>query len=193
MDFKFKQVDRGWTKLTQLVDSLKNGEAYVKAGVLSGGENRLTRAEHASTAATNRDANGRFLKGSGAKTKSTVEGSGADTVMIAAIQEFGVPEKGIPERSFIRAPFAAHKTECVGLLKIEIKKAYEGRGDIPKALDRLGLKMVSFMRTAIKFSSGGNEPYPPNAPSTIEKKGSSRPLVDTGQLLRSITHEVVSK
>jgi hypothetical protein len=30
--------------------------------------------------------------------------------------------------------------------------------------------------------------WPPNAPSTIRAKGSDRPLIDTGELRRSITH-----
>ncbi len=32
--------------------------------------------------------------------------------------------------------------------------------------------------------------WPPNAPSTIKRKGSDRPLIDTGALRRSITHIV---
>ena len=32
---------------------------------------------------------------------------------------------------------------------------------------------------------------PPNAPRTIARKGSANPLIDTGHLRQSITHEVI--
>jgi hypothetical protein len=37
-----------------------------------------------------------------------------------------------------------------------------------------------------KIVDGAGVP-PPNAPSTVAKKGSSRPLVDTGRLVNAIT------
>jgi len=33
--------------------------------------------------------------------------------------------------------------------------------------------------------------HPPNAPITIARKGSSNPLIDTGQLMNSVTWQVV--
>ena len=40
----------------------------------------------------------------------------------------------------------------------------------------------------LKFTDGT---LTPNAPSTIKKKGSSRPLIDTGQLRQSISNKVI--
>ena len=41
------------------------------------------------------------------------------------------------------------------------------------------------------FSTNGYGQWKPNAPMTIEKKKSNSPLIDTGQLRRSITSKVV--
>ena len=36
-----------------------------------------------------------------------------------------------------------------------------------------------------------NGNWVPNAPATIRRKGSDRPLIDTGQLVNSVEYEVV--
>lgn len=54
-----------------------------------------------------------------------------------------------------------------------------------KGLARIGLQMESDIRATIDSSVG-----PPNADSTIERKGSSGTLIDTGQMKQSVTSEV---
>jgi len=61
-------------------------------------------------------------------------------------------------------------------------------GELPSvhnALDRVGQKFVGDVQARIR---AGIEP--PNAESTVEKKGSSTPLIETGQLWTSVRHEV---
>jgi hypothetical protein len=50
--------------------------------------------------------------------------------------------------------------------------------------DALGQQMVSDVNQTVR--SGAGVP-PPLKPATIARKGSSRPLVDTGRLLSAIT------
>jgi hypothetical protein len=110
----------------------------------------------------------------------------ATVLLIATVHEFGVAVKGIPERSFIRAGFDYYRSrieeESEELLKQVI---YQG---LPAStfFDALGQIMVGFIQTYLTDLS-----YPPLQPSTIARKGSSNPLIDTGQLRDSITYEVV--
>jgi hypothetical protein len=109
-------------------------------------------------------------------------------VQIATVHEFGLPERGIPERSFIRATVDAGAARYRKLLKQLLEKLVErkGKGEgIPQALRLLGEQMRADIIARI---NAGIEP--PNAPATIAAKGSSTPLIDTGQLKQSISYEV---
>lgn len=56
-----------------------------------------------------------------------------------------------------------------------------------QALERIGLYAQSVVRRHLVDLKD-----PPNAAVTVLRKGSTNPLVDTGQLVRSISYEVVS-
>ncbi len=102
---------------------------------------------------------------------------------IATIHEFGLGN--VPERSFLRA-WADENVE-------EIKKdlggigiaVVEGKLTAEQGLERFGVLAVGQIQKRIV---AGIEP--PLAPATIKRKGSSTPLVDTGQLKSAITYEV---
>ncbi len=104
---------------------------------------------------------------------------------IATFNEFGL---GVPERSFIRG-YVDDKEQAI---RDDIKKlallVVQGKKTTEEALDLLGLKVVGGMQKRISDGI-----LPANAPSTIARKGSSKPLIDTGQLRSSITHRVNSK
>ncbi len=101
--------------------------------------------------------------------------------------EFGTPK--IPKRSFLRMPIF-QKSEAIlqevkaagALKKLAAGKAIEVLADI-------GIGCESAILEA--FESHGFGDWAANAPSTIERKGSDSPLIDTGQLRRSITSSVV--
>ena len=62
------------------------------------------------------------------------------------------------------------------------------KGQLPSVhnvLDRAGLKFVGDVQQRMKAGID-----PPNAESTVERKGSSTPLIDKGQLWTSIRHQV---
>ena len=102
---------------------------------------------------------------------------------IGAWQEFGTDT--IPARSFIRAPY--EKAEREGRVKATSAMAAIARGKMTpdRALSLIGMFFKAKMQQAIR----ANIP-PALADSTIAAKGSSTPLIDTGQLLRSIDYEV---
>jgi hypothetical protein len=112
---------------------------------------------------------------------------GISTVGLAIIHEFGT--ETIPERSFIRSTYDAHRAEYMAMLKKLVAAVVSTKPKMTEkeALGILGAKIASDMKA--KITEGEGIP-PPLSPETIRRKGSSRPLVDTGQLLNSITWEV---
>lgn len=63
-----------------------------------------------------------------------------------------------------------------------------GKTALKQALSSLG----QIHSTNIKNAIQAGDKLEPNAPSTIRKKGSDKPLFDTGNMLRAITHKVRS-
>jgi hypothetical protein len=108
---------------------------------------------------------------------------GLSVAMIAAIQEFGAPRAGIPPRPFMRNMVAAKQGEwpkaIAGLLK---QTNYDGR----KTLQLIGEAIAGQLRQSIKDTNA-----PPLKPATIKAKGSSKPLVDSGHLLASVSYQVI--
>ena len=119
-------------------------------------------------------------------------GKGKTVVDIAVQNEFGSPGGKIPERSFIRSTTDANAEKYKAGIRRGFRDMIEdavtkGQVDPAKAkgMERLGLQVTGDIKRAI---SDGIPP--PNAPSTIAHKGSDTPLIDTGRLRQSISHEV---
>jgi hypothetical protein len=110
----------------------------------------------------------------------------SDIATYAAANEYGTDKAGrnksvtIPERSFLRSTVDSKKTDeeiYDGLARIYEDKKFDAK----KTLKTIGVFLVAEVKKKIL----SNMP-PPNAPSTIEKKGSSRTLVDQGMLHKAI-------
>lgn len=108
---------------------------------------------------------------------------------IGVIHEFGSESNGIPPRSFLRMPIEHFSKEILKSLSGTTAKALLERGDYKGIFALLGASAEGFVKLA--FASSGFGQWPPNAPSTVAAKGSSRPLIDSGQLRDSITSDVV--
>jgi hypothetical protein len=91
----------------------------------------------------------------------------------------------IPPRPFIRQPFDNSKEKLIKAAEQLMAKIVDGTIDRHGALEVLGDVLLIEIRKSIN-----NREYEPNAPSTIRKKGSDMPLVDTGRLLQSLKIEV---
>ena len=107
---------------------------------------------------------------------------GKSVAMVAAIQEFGAPSRGIPPRPFFRGLINAKSGEwpdaVAGLLKANDY-------DAEKTLTLTGAAIAGQLQEAITQFSGA-----PLAESTVKKKGSSKQLVDTGVMLAAVNFEV---
>ena len=111
--------------------------------------------------------------------------SGMTLLEVAAAHEFGAPAAGIPQRSFIRATIDLHRDEIAQLQIALARRVIAGELTADQALDQLGAKVASWCQVRIAEGIA-----PALHPDTIERKGSSTPLVDTGQLRSSITWKV---
>jgi hypothetical protein len=119
--------------------------------------------------------------------KAAEEGAAGLTVgQIASYHEFG---RGVPERSFIRGYVDSHRQLIDGWIKDAAKKLLKrgGATTIQKELGKLGLKIEDGMADYIESALW----LRPLDQRTIDRKRSSTPLIHTGQLVRSISSEVV--
>lgn len=105
---------------------------------------------------------------------------------IAEFHEFGT-SGGVPERSFMRATIDEKREEIRGIQRTLARRVLSNRERLgPKrALSILGLAIESMIKARIRAG------IPPQVkPATLARKRSSIPLIDTGQLIQSITFEV---
>lgn len=117
------------------------------------------------------------------------KGDGLTVVEIGAVHEFGAGR--VPERSFLRATFDQNRDHYQkfmtnGLRREVLDVAKTGdAGPENRTLKQLGLKVEGDVKKRIAEGID-----PPLHPLTIARKGSSKPLIDTGQLRASIASEI---
>lgn len=129
-----------------------------------------------------------FLRSSGEyKPRSGGERQGQPVTVaqIAAIHEFGAPGAGIPERSFMRGAIDQNGPALEKFMRRLTLEILLGKSTRKRAFGILG----EFVKNLMKRTIQRGVP-PPNAPETIRRKGSSKPLIDTGQMINSIDWEV---
>ena len=126
-----------------------------------------------------------------AEDADKVKAEGINLAGIAAVNEFGTDRAGrgknivIPERSFIRSTMDEEKNYFYRITKNALNNIVMG-ADIFKEFSIIGLAISSAIKKKITDLR-----EPPNAPSTIRRKGSSNPLIDTGRMRASVRHKVV--
>ncbi|MFK0339197.1 hypothetical protein ACIQT7_18165 [Agrobacterium deltaense] len=118
----------------------------------------------------------------------------ADNIQKAIWNEFGT-RPGIPERPFMRNTMrsnrAAYKAAMKAAAATIIAQAALGKSvasEKRKALSKLGIKAQGDIQVEITALR-----TPPNAPSTIRQKGSSNPLIDSGEMRAAVTFKVEDK
>jgi phage gpG-like protein len=110
---------------------------------------------------------------------------GLSIVEVARTHEFGSITKKIPARSFLRVPFYEKEKQVDNLIFRGYKMMVEKNETVDKALDLIGLGARDISVGAFRDNN-----WQELKPSTIKAKGSSAPLIDTGNLRQSITWEV---
>lgn len=180
-----KVKDRGWRRINKAFKSLDGWEATIGA------------------------------HGDAGKHKG-----GIDNVALTAIHEFGVQfrhpggtpytfvgnrvvflKKGdpraigitrphmiqIPERSFLRSTWDKRVKSYERLLQKQAGLVMDGRATAPQAVGIVGEKVLADVKRTIKRGVP-----PPLKPATVARKGSTKQLIDTGQMIGSL-HVKVKK
>lgn len=109
---------------------------------------------------------------------------GTTIVEVGAVNEFG--SIGVPERPFLRTTMAQRHTEYENIKKQLLADIITGKKTVARAIAILGIKAQADVVSTIN-----NWDDPPNSPETVDHKGSSQPLVDTGVMKKSINWEAL--
>ncbi|OXM32281.1 hypothetical protein [Salmonella enterica] len=106
---------------------------------------------------------------------------GTPVPMVAATNEFGNPANNQPPRPYFRNAIAEHEGEWQEAMATLI----ENGGDPRDALSLLGEIIVDDIKESIRQLDS-----PPLSPVTIARKGFDKPLIDTSNMLNSVSYEV---
>lgn len=132
----------------------------------------------------------------------------AEMVMIARVHEYGIeitvtdkmrgylasqgyPLKKettkivIPERSYLRSGYDENVDDITDKMKQMMADVIDGSINQDVFLNAIGVEFAGLIQKKLRDLRD-----PVNSSMTIERKGSSNPLVDTGRLVGSIRHEV---
>lgn len=107
---------------------------------------------------------------------------------VAEAHEYGIPEIKLPERSFVRRTFIEKQDKIRSFLGQAMRLVATRRIDRMRALELVGAMAAG----EVKLMITSGKITPELAQSTIDAKGSSKPLFDTGQLTGVISFEIVS-
>ena len=107
---------------------------------------------------------------------------GTPTAMIAAIQNFGAPARGIPPRPFFSNMVADKSSGWGGVIAIDLKAH---NYDTVHALNIVGELIQDQLKESILETNA-----PPLAASTIRRKGFDKPLIDTSHMINSVAKEI---
>lgn len=111
-----------------------------------------------------------------AEFNEKVEGSdNFNLASLAAVLEFG--NERIPSRPFLRQTLAENQEKYIALFV----KLFESGVSIDKIYEQIALIAQGDVQQNIV-----NGKWAANAPSTIKRKKSSKPLIDTGKLRQSV-------
>lgn len=107
---------------------------------------------------------------------------GTSLAEVAAYNEFGSSDT--PARPFMRQSFEGHQAELKAACE-QVNKVIASGGTAEEALKKLGVTVKGLVQAEIVEGD-----FAPNAPSTIQKKGSEQPLIDTGHMRQSVNYVI---
>jgi hypothetical protein len=118
-------------------------------------------------------------------SKANRDGESNQNARIGAAHEFGV---GVPRRPFVRPPMVINAPTYQEAIRIAYAStAKRGVAAFEKQMQLLAVKAAADMRAYVRDSAN----FKSLKRATKKRKGSSKPLIDTGQLVRSIDGVVV--
>ena len=125
------------------------------------------------------------------ETKASRRKGQINNAELMYIHTHGSPARNIPPRPVIEPAIANDEGPITLQLEQALQSVLEEQPQ--QALAPLNAAGLEARNACIRWFDDPNNGWPPNKPSTITAKGSSHPLVDTGQLKRSITYVVTEK
>ena len=93
---------------------------------------------------------------------------------VAVSNEYGRPENNVPPRPFMRKTASKHSNDWKDFVQVRVN----GKAEWRDILQDLGVMVEEDISDMIARWA-----TPPNAPSTIKRKGFNDPLVDTGNMM----------
>lgn len=111
------------------------------------------------------------------------ENGGVPVAYVATIHEFGTSR--VPARPFMRPAVAEYGQEWMDLIAQGAAASMTGG---PSPADVLELVMLQAAGNVAEKIAAVTSP--PLSPVTIKRKGHEKPLVDTGQMMQSVTGKV---
>lgn len=114
---------------------------------------------------------------------------GLSNANILALMEAGSPVNNMPSRLLLK-PVRFKYKERIEKYFFDIIQALVlgNKAQADRLMEELSLRMQTWSQ---KFFVDSDNNWAPNAPSTIRAKGSDKPLIDTGELRKSIRGIVV--
>lgn len=176
---KVIERDLGWAEIKARAAELKGSK--VKVGILQSAAPHRASTIDAAGADLIKSAFSHLSFEGGAPT-----GKEIPMADLATVHEYGAPERGIPQRSFIGSTIDEQGQEIAKLGTRAARRMIDGKITVQQVLGIVGTKTAALIQQKIV-----DGPFAPNAPLTIRLKGSDKPLIDTGQLRQSISYEIV--
>jgi len=168
-------VDHGWNKLMKEVKKLDN--SYTAVGWFGHGGDPST--DIAARAA---------LLNTGATIRVTKKMRGYLSAVLGMHLKKNTNVIRIPARPFVKKTASLFKRKLADRMMIEYNNLLGGKQNAKKTLARIGewyVGKTKWVMTHVRFTA--------NSSITTRKKGSSRPLIDTGETMNSTTHREVMK
>lgn len=120
----------------------------------------------------------------GIQADAGTDDEGNPIIVRAVANEFGT-KRGIPERSFVRSAFDEQQAKLNTLKKRLVSGVIAGKLSPERAAGLLGQQHEKDIKDKIRSITS-----PALSPATIARKGSSKPLIDTGQMINSVRYVV---
>jgi hypothetical protein len=114
--------------------------------------------------------------------------NGPTNAELAFLHTNGVPTHNIPPRPFLEPAIKANHIGIGALQTKVVEAASKGnQAEVNIGMQKIGIFAVNCVK---QWWDDPRNNWPPNAPSTIARKGSSHPLLDTAQLKNAQTYVI---
>lgn len=113
--------------------------------------------------------------------------SGVTVAKLAAVVEFGIPDDGLPERSFIRSTLKERELQIASRFEVELAKVVALDSTPVEAYSAVGSYVVGLIRHKLETASSWAAPLDDE---TAAAKGHPRVLDDTGKLAKNLSWRV---